>query len=740
MAVSYNKMSAIQVAGTYINNIASGTSLGNVSLDVTGKSHFTGDMIVDGSFNILNINSSNIAGNFGVANNQTTGNINIGDALTTGTININSGASSTAPINISNLTTLNAPITIGSTTSTTQTLDINAITTFSKIASCSVAPTTSNHLCNKNYVDNVAGGGAILGTANAFTNTNTFNSFLPTSTLTPSSSTELTTKSYVDNVAGGGAILGTANAFTNTNTFNSFLPTSTLTPSSSTELTTKSYVDSAVSAGSILGTANAFTNTNTFNSFLPTSTLTPSSSTELTTKSYVDSAVSGGSILATNNIFIGNNNFKDVVYVNNPAATKTLTLKSTNQNITLTTGASNQQSSGASFNCNTISVPADNTENLITITIPFNVAGYGTPQFYPAGTITLTYSSFSINILKNGASYSGSSPSATLYNYETFINEWSVPSGTNKSPIFSALLGNIKIPVSLDIGNTSTDTYTINMTITGTATHSSGGIYTLIFNVLTTGATNFTTTNFNNQISPYTATFLNTTPTYIAYAKLLGDNGIYLSANNTLNLQSSSTIEFLTNTNFNSVLPQSTLTPLANADFATKIYIDNAISSAINSITPATNPIGTIIMRASSSVPSGYLYCDGTTYNTTAYAGLWSVILYTYGGSGNNFKVPDFRACFIRGAGSQTISSVTYTAAALGTSQQDSVLSLSTISHQGYWSVDSGGGGVTRQVKARTIITGDPVDTNAGIAASFTRQNTTENRPVNHAVYYYIKF
>jgi len=631
MAVSYNKMSAIQVAGTYINNIASGTSLGNVSLDVTGKSHFTGDMIVDGSFNILNINSSNIAGNFGVANNQTTGNINIGDALTTGTININSGASSTAPINISNLTTLNAPITIGSTTSTTQTLDINAITTFSKIASCSVAPTTSNHLCNKNYVDNVAGGGAILGTANAFTNTNTFNSFLPTSTLTPSSSTELTTKSYVD------------------------------------------------------------------------------------------SAVSGGSILATNNIFIGNNNFKDVVYVNNPAATKTLTLKSTNQNITLTTGASNQQSSGASFNCNTISVPADNTENLITITIPFNVAGYGTPQFYPAGTITLTYSSFSINILKNGASYSGSSPSATLYNYETFINEWSVPSGTNKSPIFSALLGNIKIPVSLDIGNTSTDTYTINMTITGTATHSSGGIYTLIFNVLTTGATNFTTTNFNNQISPYTATFLNTTPTYIAYAKLLGDNGIYLSANNTLNLQSSSTIEFLTNTNL-------------------KIYIDNAISSAINSITPATNPIGTIIMRASSSVPSGYLYCDGTTYNTTAYAGLWSVILYTYGGSGNNFKVPDFRACFIRGAGSQTIPSVTYTAAALGTSQQDSVLSLSTISQQGYWSVDSGGGGVTRQVKARTIITGDPVDTNAGIAASFTRQNTTENRPVNHAVYYYIKF
>jgi hypothetical protein len=499
-------------------------------------------------------------------------------------------------------------------------------------------------------------------------------------------------------------------------------------------------VDSAVSGSSILATNNTWTGTNAFNTSLPTSTLTPSSSTQLTTKSYVDSAVSGGSILATNNTFTGTNNFKDVVYVNNPSATKTLTLKSTNQNITITTGASNQQSSGASFNCNTISVPVDNTENLITITIPFNIAGYGSPQFYPAGTITLTYSSFSINILKNGASYSGSSPSATLYNYETFTKEWSVPSGTNKSPIFSALLGNIKIPVILDIGNTSTDTYTINMTITGTAVHSSGGIYTLIFNVLTSGATNFTTTNYHNQSGGYTATFLDINPTYIAYGKLLGDNGIYLSANNTLNLQSSSTIEFLTSTNFNSVLPKSTLTPLVDDDLATKLYIDNAISTAINSITPATNPIGTIIMRASSSVPSGYLYCDGTTYNTTAYAGLWSVIFYTYGGSGSNFKVPDFRACFIRGFGSQTVSGTTYTAPALGTVQQDSVLSLSTISHQGYWSVDSGGGGISRQVKARSIITGDPVDTTSGISASFTRQNTTENRPVNQSVYYYIKY
>ena len=38
----------------------------------------------------------------------------------------------------------------------------------------------------------------ILNTANASINTNTLNSFLPTSTLTPNGPTQLTTKSYVE--------------------------------------------------------------------------------------------------------------------------------------------------------------------------------------------------------------------------------------------------------------------------------------------------------------------------------------------------------------------------------------------------------------------------------------------------------------------------------------------------------------------------------------------------------------
>ena len=177
-------MSSIQIGGTYVNSVSIGAR-GNVSLDCSGNSLFSGDVFVDGSFNILNINSSAPASNFNLATNQTTGNINIATGLTTGTCNISTTA------------TGNAPIIIGSTASTTQTLDINAITTFSKIPSTNVVPTTSNHLCNKTYVDSV-GGSSLLSSNNTWTGTNAFNTSLPTSTITPSTSTQLTTKTYVD--------------------------------------------------------------------------------------------------------------------------------------------------------------------------------------------------------------------------------------------------------------------------------------------------------------------------------------------------------------------------------------------------------------------------------------------------------------------------------------------------------------------------------------------------------------
>ena len=58
-------------------------------------------------------------------------------------------------------------------------------------------------------------------------------------------------------------------------------------------------------------------------------------------------------------------------------------------------------------------------------------------------------------------------------------------------------------------------------------------------------------------------------------------------------------------------------------------------------------PTGTIVPHASITIPTGWIPCDGTTYNGTnaAYSNLWSVIGTTYGGSGQSaFAVPNLGA------------------------------------------------------------------------------------------------
>ena len=64
-------------------------------------------------------------------------------------------------------------------------------------------------------------------------------------------------------------------------------------------------------------------------------------------------------------------------------------------------------------------------------------------------------------------------------------------------------------------------------------------------------------------------------------------------------------------------------------------------------------PIGSIIMWAgiSSRVPSGWMWCDGRSLSTTSYPDLYSCLGYMYGGSGNNFKIPDLRQRFPLGYG-----------------------------------------------------------------------------------------
>jgi len=190
----------------------------------------------------------------------------------------------------------------------------------------------------------------------------------------------------------------------------------------------------------------------------------------------------------------------------------------------------------------------------------------------------------------------------------------------------------------------------------------------------------------------------------------------------------------LGNTQVNITTNNASITFTAGGGNAVNIHVDSTFNMM---------PTASIITRVVSGVPSGFLACGGGNVSRTTYSRLFGVIGTTYGaGDGSTtFGLPDFDACFLRGAGNQTIGGIAYSAGAVGTAQQDSMLQAATNSStlQGYYNVDAGGGGTSRQLIARTRIPADTIDA-CSVIPGYPRQNTTEVRPVNHAVYYFIRY
>lgn len=52
-------------------------------------------------------------------------------------------------------------------------------------------------------------------------------------------------------------------------------------------------------------------------------------------------------------------------------------------------------------------------------------------------------------------------------------------------------------------------------------------------------------------------------------------------------------------------------------------------------------PVGTIVYFGKNNVPNGYLVCNGGSYSSTTYKGLYAVIGTAFGGNSTNFKVPN---------------------------------------------------------------------------------------------------
>ena len=166
-------------------------------------------------------------------------------------------------------------------------------------------------------------------------------------------------------------------------------------------------------------------------------------------------------------------------------------------------------------------------------------------------------------------------------------------------------------------------------------------------------------------------------------------------------------------------------------------------------------PAGTVIAYAGNNVPAGYMLCDGSTVNTSDYPELFQAIGTTYGGTVTQFKLPDFRGMFLRGQGSNTVTTtpggtVTIASAGLGVKQSDAMRDISgsfpntitaswaitnyptsgVFSYSDFFNAGNGGGnGAANNAAQVTFNPGSKVPT-----------SPAENRPANYAVNYCIKY
>jgi len=108
---------------------------------------------------------------------------------------------------------------------------------------------------------------------------------------------------------------------------------------------------------------------------------------------------------------------------------------------------------------------------------------------------------------------------------------------------------------------------------------------------------------------------------------------------------------------------QSPENPAPNPLSPVFIPADWNLTETLSSATSTTNQriIGQVIMVARTTLPSAnWLFCDGTSYDTAQYAELFSIIGYTYGGSGGNFNVPNLLGKSPVGADANSTISTTY--------------------------------------------------------------------------------
>ena len=153
-------------------------------------------------------------------------------------------------------------------------------------------------------------------------------------------------------------------------------------------------------------------------------------------------------------------------------------------------------------------------------------------------------------------------------------------------------------------------------------------------------------------------------------------------------------------------------------------------------------PTGAVFAVAHSTVPSGYLECNGAAVSRSTYANLFSVLSTTYGsGNGSStFNLPDLRGEFIRGwdnsRGVDSGRSIASTQADENKAHTHGVTDPGHIHQVAYSNSDSGDGVIE---ESGTGLSGYEPTESATTGISIASSGS-EARPRNIAMMYVIKF
>jgi microcystin-dependent protein len=127
------------------------------------------------------------------------------------------------------------------------------------------------------------------------------------------------------------------------------------------------------------------------------------------------------------------------------------------------------------------------------------------------------------------------------------------------------------------------------------------------------------------------------------------------------------------------------------------------------------SPVGSVIMYAGDSAPTGYLLCNGASQSTNTYAALFDVISYTYGGAGASFNLPDLTDRFVRASNGENnnIGTTSDDTTAINGLSVSGTVNKSDFNHEHNITAWASGGG-TNNDSVNELSSGQTRSTNAG--------------------------